>query len=38
MRDTVARKKTGRQNHALTHWKMLHCKTVVNIITYHYVV
>jgi hypothetical protein len=30
---TVAsKKKTGRQNHALTQWKMLHCKTVVNII------
>jgi hypothetical protein len=28
----------GRQNHALTQWKMLHCKTVVNIITYHHVV
>jgi hypothetical protein len=26
-------KKTGRQNHALTQWKMLHCKTVVNIRT-----
>jgi hypothetical protein len=23
------------QNHALTQQKMLHCKTVVNIITYH---
>jgi hypothetical protein len=31
-------KKTGRQNHALTQWKMLHCNTVVNIITYHHVV
>jgi hypothetical protein len=29
-------KKTGHQNHALTQWKMLHCKTVVNIITYYY--
>jgi hypothetical protein len=25
-------KKTGPQNHALTLWKMLHCKTVANII------
>jgi hypothetical protein len=32
------KKKTGRQNHALTQWKMLHCKTVVNIITYHHIV
>jgi hypothetical protein len=31
-------KKHGRQNHALTQWNMLHCKTVVNIITYHHVV
>jgi hypothetical protein len=34
-------KKTGRQNHALTQWKMLHCKTVLNINyikTYHHVV
>jgi hypothetical protein len=31
-------KKTGRQNHALTQQKMLHCKMVVNIITYHHVV
>jgi polyhydroxyalkanoate synthesis regulator protein len=31
-------KKTGRQNHALTRQKMLHCKMVVNIITYHHVV
>jgi hypothetical protein len=30
-------KKTGRQNQALAQWKMLHCKTVVNIITYHVV-
>jgi hypothetical protein len=27
-----------RQGHSLTQSKMLHCKTVVNIITYHYVV
>jgi hypothetical protein len=26
-------KKTGRQNHTLTQWKMLHSKTVVNIIS-----
>jgi hypothetical protein len=26
------------QNHTLTQWKMLHCKTVVNIIIYHHVV
>jgi hypothetical protein len=25
-----------RQGHSLTQSKMLHCKTVVNIITYHY--
>jgi hypothetical protein len=31
-------KKTGRQNHDLTQWKMLCCKTVLNIITYHHVV
>jgi hypothetical protein len=36
--NTVASKKTGRQNHALTQWKILHCKMVVNIITYHHVV
>jgi hypothetical protein len=24
-------KKTGRQNHALTQWKMLQCKTAVNV-------
>jgi hypothetical protein len=36
---TVAsKKKTVRQNHALTQWKMLYCKTVLNIITYHHVV
>jgi hypothetical protein len=35
---TVASKKTGRQNHALTQLKMLYCKTVINIITYHHVV
>jgi hypothetical protein len=28
----------GRQGHSLTQSKMLHCKTVVNIITYHHVV
>jgi hypothetical protein len=38
IKNTVASKKTGRQNHALTQQKMLHCKTVVNIITYHHVV
>jgi hypothetical protein len=27
-----------RQGHSLTQSKMLHCKTVVNIITYHHVV
>jgi hypothetical protein len=27
------KKKTGRQNHALTQQKMLHCKTVVNLIS-----
>jgi hypothetical protein len=27
-----------RQGHFLTQLKMLHCKTVVNIITYHHVV
>jgi hypothetical protein len=27
-----------RQCHSLTQWKMLHCKTVVNILTYHHVV
>jgi hypothetical protein len=32
-------KKAGRQNHALTQWKMFQCKTVVNIIsTYLHVV
>jgi hypothetical protein len=31
-------KKIGRQNHVLTQGKMLHCKTIVNIITYHHVV
>jgi hypothetical protein len=31
-------KKTGRQNHALTQWKMLYCKMVLNITTYHHVV
>jgi hypothetical protein len=31
-------KKAGRQNHVLTQWKMLHCKTIVNIITYDHVV
>jgi hypothetical protein len=35
---TVTRKKIGRQNHALTQWKMLYCKTVLNIIIYHHVV
>jgi hypothetical protein len=36
---TVAsKKKNGRQNQALTQWKMLHCKTEVNIITYHHAV
>jgi hypothetical protein len=32
-------KKTGRQNHTLTQTKMLHCKTIVNIIsiTYHHI-
>jgi hypothetical protein len=29
----ASKKKIGRQIHALTQWKMLHCKTVVNIIT-----
>jgi hypothetical protein len=33
-----ASKKKTSQNHALMEWKMLHCKTVVNIITYHHVV
>jgi hypothetical protein len=28
----------GRQGHSLTQSKMLHCKTVVNIITYHHAV
>jgi hypothetical protein len=28
----------GRQGHSLTQLKMLHCKTVANIITYHHVV
>jgi hypothetical protein len=28
----------GRQGHSLTQLKMLHCKTVVNVITYHHVV
>jgi hypothetical protein len=28
----------GRQGHSLTQSKMLHCKTVVNVITYHHVV
>jgi hypothetical protein len=28
----------GRQGHSLTQSKMLHCKTVVNIITYHHIV
>jgi hypothetical protein len=28
----------ARQGHSLTQSKMLHCKTVVNIITYHHVV
>jgi hypothetical protein len=28
----------GRQGHSLTQSKKLHCKTVVNIITYHHVV
>jgi hypothetical protein len=28
--DTVASKKTDHQNHALTQWKMLYCKTVLN--------
>jgi hypothetical protein len=28
----------GRQGHSLTQSKMLRCKTVVNIITYHHVV
>jgi predicted patatin/cPLA2 family phospholipase len=27
-----------RQGHSLTRSKMFHCKTVVNIITYHHVV
>jgi hypothetical protein len=27
-----------RQGHSLTQSKMLHCKTVVNIITYHHAV
>ncbi|CAH1365392.1 unnamed protein product [Tenebrio molitor] len=33
-----SKKKTGRQNHTLMQRKMLHCRTVVNIITYHHVV
>jgi hypothetical protein len=28
----------GRQGHSLTQLKMLHCKIVANIITYHHVV
>jgi hypothetical protein len=28
----------GRQGHSLTQSKMLHCKTVLNVITYHHVV
>jgi hypothetical protein len=32
------KKKIGRQNHVLMQGKMLHCKTIVNIITYHHVV
>jgi hypothetical protein len=28
----------GRQGHSLTQSKMLHCKTVLKIITYHHVV
>jgi hypothetical protein len=28
----------GRQGHSLTQLKMLNCKTVVNVITYHHVV
>jgi hypothetical protein len=28
----------GRHGHSLTQSKMLHCKTVVNIITYYHVV
>jgi hypothetical protein len=28
--------KNWSPNHALMQWKMLHCKMVVNIITYHY--
>jgi hypothetical protein len=28
----------GHQGHSLTQSKMLHCKTVVNIVTYHHVV
>jgi hypothetical protein len=36
---TVASNKIWcRQGHSLTLSKMLHCKTDVNIITYHYVV
>jgi hypothetical protein len=31
-------KETGCQKHALTQWKMLYCKTVLNIITYNHVV
>jgi hypothetical protein len=32
------KKKTGRQNYALTQWKMLYCIPVVDIITYYHVV
>jgi hypothetical protein len=35
---TVAAINFGRQGHSLTQSKMLHCKTVVNIITYRHIV